>query len=69
MNRDATTRPRLTKRVCRYCRREYRAPVGSRPHACPDCAPAILDAIGEAERYAALDAAAAAGTGHEGIPF
>lgn len=69
MNRDATTRARLTKRRCRYCRREYRAPLGSRPHACPECAPTILGAIEEAERHARLDEAAASGHGHEGIPF
>lgn len=65
MDRDATTRPRLTKRVCRYCRREYRAPVGTRPHACPECAPTIEQELERAE----ADAAAREGTGHEGIPF
>jgi hypothetical protein len=31
------------KRVCRYCRREYRAVVGEKVHACPECAPRLLD--------------------------
>lgn len=37
-----------TPRVCRYCRKPYLAPLGSRPHACRDCAPTIEMAIEDA---------------------
>lgn len=33
----------MSKRVCRYCRGEYRWPIGSRAHACPLCAPTLFD--------------------------
>lgn len=42
---DATE---YTARICRYCRRPYAAPKGSRPHACGRCAPTIMDAIASA---------------------
>ena len=38
---------RMGKRTCRYCGREYRAPVGATRVGCPTCAPSLLDAIGE----------------------
>lgn len=41
---------KLTKRTCRYCRREYRAPAGERWHACPECAPTLEHAIADAEK-------------------
>ena len=44
---------KMTKRTCRYCRREYRAPRGERWHACPDCAPTLETAIAASERETA----------------
>lgn len=35
----------LTVRICRWCRREYRAPKGERWAGCRECAPTFTDAL------------------------
>lgn len=49
MSAPETETVKLTKRRCRYCRAEYRAPRGERWHACRDCAPTFYDALAEPE--------------------
>jgi len=54
--RDRSTL-KLTKRVCRWCRRECRAPKGERWKGCLDCAPQLEVGTGHANP-APLDEAA-----------
>lgn len=67
MSNPQTETVRLGRRVCRYCRRPYRAPVGSKRDGCTDCAPRFDDLADEAERVRA-DVERAHATG-DGIPF
>lgn len=41
MKQQETERVVLTKRRCRWCGGEYRAPKGERRIGCPDCAPQL----------------------------
>lgn len=51
---NETETVRYSVRVCRWCRRRYVAPIGSRPKGCPSCAPTLFD---DAEAHSAPPAA------------
>lgn len=67
MSNPQTEPVRLSKRTCRYCQRDYRAPAGSKPHACPECAPTLYDALQAVEAPRMVESAFT--PPNDGIPF